>query len=114
MLNWVEIRGVGRPICDLCNAVKGKPSLNCVCPVYRSIVLHKQVAVIKLLKNGSHFCLANLKVGVCGVPMLRRLKITVYNIAIRPPIVLKAPLDHDLYILAYIIGLYHLFMPLLL
>ena len=45
--------------------------------------------------------------------MLCRLKITVYNIAIRPPKVLKASLDYNLYILARAISLNHLFIPLL-
>jgi hypothetical protein len=45
--------------------------------------------------------------------MLCRLKITVYNIAIRPPKVLKASLDYNLHILAYAISLNHLFIPLL-
>jgi len=45
--------------------------------------------------------------------MLCRLKITVYNIAIRPPKVLKASLDYNLYIFARAISLNHLFIPLL-
>ena len=45
--------------------------------------------------------------------MLCRLKITVYNIAIRPPKVLKASLDYNLHILACIISLDYLFIPLL-
>ena len=45
--------------------------------------------------------------------MLCRLKITVYNIAIRPPKVPKASLDYNLYILARAISLNHLFIPLL-
>ena len=45
--------------------------------------------------------------------MLCRLKITVYNIAIRPPKVLKASLDYNLYILARVISLDHLFILLL-
>jgi hypothetical protein len=45
--------------------------------------------------------------------MLCRLKITVYNIAIRPLKVLKASLDYNLYILACAISLDYLFIPLL-
>src|SRR6266498_4339755 len=45
--------------------------------------------------------------------MLRRLKITVYYIEIRPAIVLKGTLDHNLYILVRTVGLYHLFIPFL-
>ena len=45
--------------------------------------------------------------------MLCRLKITVYNIAIRPPKVLKASLDYNLHILAYAVSLNYLFIPLL-
>jgi len=45
--------------------------------------------------------------------MLYRLKITVYNIVIRPLKVLKASLDYNLHILARAISLNHLFIPLL-
>ena len=45
--------------------------------------------------------------------MLCRLKIIVYNIAIRPPKVLKASLDYNLHILARAISLDYLFIPLL-
>jgi hypothetical protein len=45
--------------------------------------------------------------------MLCRLKITVYNIAIRPPKVPKASPDHNLHILARAISLDYLFIPLL-
>ena len=46
--------------------------------------------------------------------MLRRLKITVHDIAIGPPIVPKASPDHDLHILARAVGLNYLLVPLLL
>ena len=45
--------------------------------------------------------------------MLLRLKITVYNIAIRPPNDLKGTLDYNFYILLYAISLYLIFVPLL-
>jgi len=38
--------------------------------------------------------------------MLLRLKITVYNIAIRPPNVLKGTLDYDFHVLLCTISLY--------
>ena len=46
--------------------------------------------------------------------MLRRLKITVYDIVSTPPKVPKGPLDHYLHVLARAVGLYHLLIPLLL
>jgi hypothetical protein len=45
--------------------------------------------------------------------MLCRLKITVHNIVIRPPKVLKAPLDYNFHILAHAVGLNHLLILLL-
>ena len=45
--------------------------------------------------------------------MLLRLKITVYNIAIRPPNVLKGTLDYNFYILLRAISLYLILVPLL-
>jgi len=45
--------------------------------------------------------------------MLLRLKITVYNIAVRPPGILKGSLDHDLYALIRAVGLYYSLVPLL-
>jgi hypothetical protein len=45
--------------------------------------------------------------------MLSRLKISVYDIQIRPSLVLKAPLDHDLHILIRTVGLDHPWLPFL-
>jgi hypothetical protein len=42
--------------------------------------------------------------------MLRRLKIPVYNIAIKPLSILKGSLDYNLYILLRAVGLYYLFI----
>jgi hypothetical protein len=81
--------------------------------VDKSIVLYKQVPIIKLLKNKGYFYFIDLKVQVSKVLMLCRLKITVYDIAIAPLKVLKGSLDHDLHVLTRAIGLNHLFIPLL-
>jgi hypothetical protein len=75
--------------------------------------VYKQVPIIKLLKNRGYFYLIDLKVRVNKVPMLYRLKITVYNIAIAPPKVLKGSLDYNLHVLTRAISLNHLFIPLL-
>jgi hypothetical protein len=45
--------------------------------------------------------------------MLLRLKITVYNIAIRPPNVLKGTLDYNFHILLRAISLYLVLILLL-
>ena len=45
--------------------------------------------------------------------MLLRLKITVHDIAIRPPNVLKGTLDYDFHILLRAISLYLVLIPLL-
>jgi hypothetical protein len=45
--------------------------------------------------------------------MLYTLKVSVYNIKVRPSIVLKAPLDHDFHVLIRAVGLNHPWLPLL-
>jgi len=45
--------------------------------------------------------------------MLLGLKITVYNIAIRPPNVLKGTLDYNFHVLLRAISLYLVLVPLL-
>ena len=113
VLNRVKIRGVRRPIRDCSNALGGKPVLYSLGSVNRSIILHKDIPFVQILKDRSYFCVTNLKVGPSGVPMLRRLKIPVHDIAIRPPSVPKGTLDHNLHILIRPVSLHLVLVPLL-
>jgi len=58
----VKIKGVSKPIFYLCNPVSRKLGFNCICLVNRSIILHKQVPIIKLFKNRSYFYFTNLQI----------------------------------------------------
>jgi hypothetical protein len=113
MLNWVQIGGVCKLICDNCNTFSSKLSLNYMRLVNRSIILHKQVPIVQFLKYKLDFCIQDLNIRPSKVLMLCRLKIIVYNIATKPPAILKRCLDYNLYILICFISLHLILVPLL-
>ena len=62
MLDRVKIKGVSGPIFYLCNPISRKLGFNYICLINRSIILYKQVLIIKLFKNKSYFCFINLQI----------------------------------------------------
>jgi hypothetical protein len=113
VLDRVKIGGVWRPIRYLSDPPGSEPLRYTSCSVYRGIILHEDIPSVQILKDWSYFCLIDLEVRPRRVPMLLRLEIPVYNIAIRLPGILKGSLDYNLYILLRAVGLYHLFIPFL-
>ena len=71
----------------------------------RYIILYKSISLAKFTVYRLDFCVQDLQIALCGVPMLLRLKVSVYNIKAGPSVILKAPLDYNLYILLTIVSL---------
>ena len=80
MLNRIQVGGVRGPISDRNDPPKSKPLPYLMCSVYRSIILHKLIPIIQILKDRLDFRVQDLKVGVGRVPMLYTLKIPIHDI----------------------------------
>ena len=76
MFNKVKIRGVRRPVGRIYSIIL-KPLLHLICRVYWGIVLYKVEVLI--IVPGEYY-IEYFDIGVYGVAMLLRLKVTVYNI----------------------------------
>ena len=79
--------------------------LNLLSYMDRCIVLYKSISLAKFVVYRLDFCIQDLQIAFRGVPMLLRLKVSVYNIKAGPSVILKVPLDYNLHILLIIIGL---------
>jgi hypothetical protein len=73
--------------------------------------LHEDVSWVHRLVRWPYFCIRDLQVGVCRVPMFQGLKVAVYNIKRGPPCIPKAAPDHDLHVIFAIVRLYLVPVP---